>query len=171
MYPTRKRYIILDIQGFMVNDGEFVPKELASYDSDDRISHHVFQPSHSFSSLSSKYRNTANWLMLHHHCIEWNDGFVPLSQFDHIIRYLTRNVQKVYVKGSEKIKFLQNIVPIRIIEVDEHVRKFSKGTPMCTFHRGRVSMCALSNVHYLSTIVDSRLTQVDERREGEEVEE
>lgn len=151
----------------MVNEDQFVPKELASYDSENHITHHVFQPSHSFSTLSTKYKNTANWLMIHHHCINWNVGFVPVCQFDYIIKYLCRNVKKVFVKGREKMKFLRSIVSVPIIELEENEGKLSMGAAMCGFHERRICMCALSNVNYLHSIVEKRLTTFEKERQSE----
>lgn len=146
-------FIIIDIQGFMVNDEEFIPKELASYDNKNRVSHYIFQPIRSVSSLPTKFRNTANWLMNYHHCIDWNDGFVPVSSFDDIVYYLCRSAKVVYVKGHEKACFLKRIVTIPVKELPEHECKLEVGLPMCPFHKKTPSMCSLSNVFYLFSYI------------------
>lgn len=153
----QRDFIILDIQGFTINDEEFIPKELASYDSNHCISHYVFQPSRSFSSLSTKFRNTANWLMSHHHCIDWNDGFVPASRFDEIVYYLCRSTKVAYVKGREKATFLRRILTIPVKELPENECKLEVGAPMCPYHKKRPSMCSLSNVFYLFSYVFKNL--------------
>lgn len=161
MYSNKTQYIILDIQGFMVNEDQFVPKELASCDSNKCITHHVFQPSSSIASLPSKYRNTANWLMTHHHCIDWKVGFIHPMEFDAIVKYLCRNVKKVYVKGPEKIKFLRHIISAPIFALEGSIYKLEMGIPSCAFHSRRRSMCALSNVRHLQEVVEEGVQNKD----------
>lgn len=151
----KRSFIILDIQGFIVNNNDFEPKELASYDSEHHISHFIFQQSRSYSSLSAKNRNTANFLSNSHHCIEWYSGFTPLSQFDAIVTQLSRTAMVVYVKGFEKAEFLRRIINTPIVQLDDSDPsiKLQLTKPMCPYHKRENAMCSLSNVNYLFPIV------------------
>lgn len=50
-----------------------------------RAAHYVFKPPFAFHDLSPKLQQQAEWIMEHHHAIEWKDGQVPAYLFKPIL--------------------------------------------------------------------------------------
>jgi len=154
-----KDFIIIDIQGFQFKNNEYIPKELAFYDSEHRIGHYIFESPYHESVLSSKNRRTANWLIKYHHGIDWNDEFVQGSKFGKIISFLTNTVKFVYVKGSMKADILKGTTNATVIDMSDEGGKLMKTFPMCGYHKrgSNCYMCSLSNVFQLHRIAFARL--------------
>jgi len=65
--------------------------------------------SHSFAELPEKIRQENNWLTRNHHGIEWFDGETNPKYFTSQLCQITRCVRYIYVRGSEKASYLQNL--------------------------------------------------------------
>jgi len=57
--------------------------------------------------LPLQYQKQADWLMNHHHFIQWGEGFTALYYLSTIIKRVTRDVDMIYVKGLEKLEFIK----------------------------------------------------------------
>lgn len=143
--------LIIDFQGFKIENNQFVVKELAAYDGY-RVSHYVFEKPFDFKHLQRKYQKQSNWLSRHYHCIDWVAGDVPLSKLDGILQRLSNAESEIYVKGREKINYLRRFINKPLLELDEQPRLI-KSTPMCFYHTKSNCVCSLSNVYYLYNIV------------------
>lgn len=139
--------VVADIQGFKISDKNFSPKELAIYDGT-KISHYIFRAPFPFDKLPAHLQSQATWLMHNHHCIHWNEGFTPVFLFPKIITRVLRDADAVYVKGKEKVEYLQKFTSKTIIECDQQP-SLTIASPSCIYHLQSVCICALSNVYNL----------------------
>ncbi|KAJ8966950.1 hypothetical protein NQ317_006780 [Molorchus minor] len=139
--------LILDIQGFKVENNKFIVKELAAYDGT-RLGHYVFKPPFAMEQLPPDLHKQAVWLTHNHHCIPWKSGFTPLYQFSEILKNLSLNVKSVYVKGKEKTDYIRKYSMKPVYEMDEHPSLYAK-EPTCFYHTKNPSVCALANVLHL----------------------
>lgn len=141
---TKMRRIIIDVQGYQTSEKTFLPKEVAAYDGK-KFTHYIFKAPFNFDNLPVKFQKQADWLMKHHHCIPWLEGYTPQYQFENIIRQLTKNVDTIYVKGCEKAIYIRKIVCKPVIELPEHPA-LERSDPLCFYHSADKCYCALSNV-------------------------
>lgn len=139
--------LVLDVQCFKSENNKFIVKELAAFDGE-RISHVVFKPPYPFDMLSADLKKQAQWLTNNYHCIEWWKGSTPGHYFSKIIADITSSAERIYVKGCEKVVYLQEYIATPIIQFDEKPTLL-KSTPKCFYHSHDYCMCALSNVFYL----------------------
>lgn len=139
--------LVLDVQGFKTSQKIFQPKELAAYDGI-HVSHYIFKPPFPLHTLPHDLQQQAKWLMHNHHCINWMEGYTPIHSFKDIMQRLTKNVDVVYVKGSEKANYLRTFTDKRVVEFDEQPA-LSPSIPSCMYHSHSPCMCALSNVYHL----------------------
>lgn len=150
-YHCLEMVLIIDFQGFKIENNEFVVKELAAYDGY-RVSHYVFERPFEFKYLQRKYQKQSIWLSRHHHCIDWMTGDIPLYKLDGILKRLSNAESQIYVKGREKVNYLRRFITKPLLELDEQPRLI-KCTPMCFYHTKSNCVCSLYNVHYLYDII------------------
>lgn len=139
--------LVVDFQGFKLENNKFLVKEFACYDGL-RISHYVFKPPFPLRMLSPDLHRQAVWLMNNHHGIDWKAGFTPLHQFGGIVDQLTKGADMVYVKGREKLDILKKYCTRPVYEFDEHP-PLERTQPKCFHHNNDICACALSNVFFL----------------------
>lgn len=139
--------LIIDFQGFKIENNEFVVKELAAYDGY-RVSHYVFERPFDFKYLPRKYQKQSIWLSRHYHGIDWVAGDIPLSKLDEILNRLSNDESQIYIKGREKANYLRRFINKPLLELDEQPRLI-KGSPMCFYHTKANCVCSLFNVYYL----------------------
>ena len=109
--------LVLDVQGFQTSKHNFTPKELAIYDGH-RFAHYVFKPPFSWHTLEPEFKKQALWWN-NHHCIPWEEGFVPPHLFPQILERITQNSDAIYVKGLEKANFIRKFSSKPIEEFEE----------------------------------------------------
>lgn len=141
------RMLMLDVQGFKIENNKFIPKELAAYDGT-QTCHYVFKSPFDIRYLPSDLLKQADWLMKNHHCILWDEGFTPIHKFSDIIKNLTEKVDRVYVKGKEKAQYIRKYSLKPVIELDEDP-PLQQGESHCFNHSKSPCICALTNVYYL----------------------
>jgi len=139
--------LVIDIQGFKVENNKFIPKELAAFDGF-KICHYVFKPPFEIGYLPPELYKQAQWLTKNHHCILWNEGYTPVHKFSEIIKNLTEKVDNVYVKGKEKSDFIRKYSLKPVVELCEYPA-LQKEKPNCFYHSQIKCICALNNVYYL----------------------
>lgn len=144
--------VIIDVQGFVVEKSQFLPKELAVYDGQ-KLAHYVFQPPYNLEFLPIEFQRQAKWLMENFHGLDWNCGFVPSHQCNNILIQVSKDVNVVYVKGREKANFLRKIISQQdVVELSETPSLPSTSQPKCFVHsknKNKVYKCALTNVYFL----------------------
>lgn len=140
--------VVIDLQGFKIENNHFIVKEFAAYDGN-KLSHFVFKPPFRMDRLPPHLQKQVVWLTENHHAIKWKDGFVPLHKFFDILHYITDKYDRVYVKGKEKAEYVKKLLLSKpVIELDEQP-SLQQGEPNCLFHSKMFCMCALTNVFYL----------------------
>lgn len=139
--------LVLDVQGFKTGDQIFLPKELAAYDGQ-HFTHYIFKPPFSLTLLDKKFQNQAKWLMNHHHCIDWNEGFTPTFQFKNIIGRLSKRADVIYVKGLEKANFIKTFTNKLVIEFEDQPA-LKPSEAKCFYHLNPICICSLSNVYQM----------------------
>lgn len=141
------KLLVLDVQGFKVENNRFTPKELAAYDGK-KICHFLFKRPFNLNQLPPHLAKEANWLMQNHHYLPWYKGYTPIHKFSDIIKDITEEVDHVYVKGREKAEYIRKYSLKPVMELDENPT-IQPGEPQCSHHSKSPSICALTNVYYL----------------------
>lgn len=139
--------LVVDIQGFKLENNKFLVKEFAAYDGF-HICHYVFKPPFPIRLLSPDLHRQATWLMNNYHFIDWNIGFTPVHQFCNILQSLTKQVDMVYVKGMEKANYIKKHSLAPVYEFDEQP-SLQLMEPKCFYHTSNNCICAISNVYFL----------------------
>lgn len=139
--------LVIDVQGFKVENNRFIPKELAAYDGK-KICHYIFKPPFDIKYLPPDLLKQIEWLFKNHHCISWHTGFTPIHKFADILKNLTEKVDIVYVKGKEKTEYIRKYSAKPVVELDEQP-SLEKRESLCFYHTKSLCICALSNVYYL----------------------
>ena len=111
---------VIDVQGFKKAYNEFVFKELAvvPLGEDVQPTVYLFGPPHDWNFLAARYKCENNWLTRNYHGINWQDGEIPYEEFEEILKSSVRGASKIYVKGLEKQKWLQNIIS-RVCNIED----------------------------------------------------
>ena len=100
----------MDVQGFKANDNSLVFKELAilTLEEDAPPQVYLFRPPFDWNGLGNQQKSCNRWLELNHHGIPWSVGDISQREVRSILHKELGNASKVYVKGYEKIKWLEN---------------------------------------------------------------
>lgn len=139
--------LIIDVQCFKLENNKFLVKEFAGYDGK-RIFHFIFKPPFDRNCLPPKIEQQVAWLINHHHCIDWNEGYTPAHLFPIILKNMVKDYKKIYVKGLEKARFIEQYVESSVV-VLEDTPALQLSEAKCCNHRKNPCMCALSNVYFL----------------------
>lgn len=105
----KTNYAFVDFQGFKDNFNRFIVKEFAMKTKN--IKFHDIIKSPSNVTLNEKYRKQANWLTENFHGIDWDSGYISLKELRNTLQPIL-NDKVIYIKGNEKIKWLQYILGI-----------------------------------------------------------
>lgn len=150
---------VVDFQGFKRPFNEFVFKEVAvvALEDDALPSVYLFEPPHRWSYLPAKYQSENLWLEKNYHGLTWNSGNVPYEEVHEVLINILRDASKVHVKGYEKKRWLEKILP-DVYNLDDltcpSLRQLTANTTIsCTNHqRARnPSHCAVYNACALKT--------------------
>ena len=114
---------------------------------------HVFEPPHDWHLLSARYKCENSWLTRNDHGMNWHDGEIPYDEFEDILKSTVRIATKIYVKGLEKVTWLDNIIPkvfnIETLGCPSLAKLHVKENRSCSNHNLEVcrdSNCAVRNV-------------------------
>ena len=112
--------LVIDIQFCKDANDKNVPKEVAILAlNKDFSSHYMILPPYSIKKLPSKVRCQNNWLMQNHHALTWLDGDVSQRTLQKNLETISRYSNKVYVRGREKLVFLQGVIHNEIINLED----------------------------------------------------
>lgn len=149
--------IVVDIQGFRDGEKKFIPKEVAVVAIDAPIVNHwIMIPPHSFAELPEKIRQENNWLTRNYHGIEWFDGETNSEYFTSQLRQITKCVRHIYVRGNEKVSYLQNLLSRNIYNLEGISPTFKNLTVEEEsghhgFRKFGIFHCALRNAYKLKS--------------------
>lgn len=139
--------LVLDIQGFKVENNKFIVKEMAAFNGH-KISHYVFKSPFPKRHLPPDLEKQATWLTNNYHCIDWNEGYTPFHNFSNIVRSLTAREEIIYVKGKEKADYISEYSLNSVYELGEYP-PIPFEEPRCFYHIKPKCICSLTNVYYL----------------------
>lgn len=155
---------LVDMQGFKRPDNQFVLKELALLPlTNDNKCHpctFLFLPPCQWHTLPAKYKCMNAWVERNYHGLPWNSGDVPYYAAEEILKVLLIDAAKIYVKGYEKRKWLEEIIGSSrtIVDLNEEkpdcpsLRKMlydDKTLIPCPYHSDGKFNCAAKNVQLL----------------------
>lgn len=169
---------ILDFQGFKNQNNEFIIKELAIISTDEQVYElQLFQPPYDLSKLPESVQKQVMWLEKYHHGLFWGTGFKEYNKLKDVFKGV--NISgKVYVKGTEKEKFVTELLSefkVKVINLEDLgcpslniLRHQTQSSVMraCVFNHSPIN-CAYMNVHILlqwlklEKLVEDRLRTVD----------
>lgn len=144
---------LVDIQGFKIGSNTFILKEVAIL-SKGKVQVFLIRPPFHYYDLTSKEKQQVNWIQRNRK-IYWDEGYIPYKYYKIILNVLLKD-KSIYVKGSEKVLWMKNIIDsANVFNIED------KGCPSlltlsekyesvnvytCMYHQ---SVCALKNVIYL----------------------
>lgn len=102
-------YAFVDLQGFKSNTNRFVVKEIAIVTRNTTFHDIIKSTPSSFSDLDVVHKKQAKWLTYNFHGLKWDFGFITFQDLRKKIEPIL-NGKVVYVKGENKIKWLQQIL-------------------------------------------------------------
>lgn len=150
--------LVVDIQCVMNVNNTYIPKEVALLSlADAYIGHWIVAPPYSAKKLPISVKRTNKWLSRNKHGLEWEDGFITRPALVSHLREICKNVEKVYVRGAEKKKILENIILNEIINLEEDEEEkipsfadLAWSNTYCILHASRPNAsvafsCALNN--------------------------
>lgn len=107
------RCVVIDFQCFKNNSNEFIIKEVSIIDTTSGclLIHNIARPPFSIRTLKQEKIREVNWLVINHHGIEWCDGNIDYDVLLCIIKSILATASTILVKGCEKTKFIQTLVP------------------------------------------------------------
>lgn len=142
--------IIIDLQGFKLDDNTFIVKEIAIF-KNNAVQVFIFKPPYHWRYLSQESKRRVRWIEKNRGYL-WKEGYIPY----HLINQHTQPFIagcKVYVKGVEKIKWLKEICHYDSTNLEEQgcskLSDLSSADDIfsCILHK---KFCALRNVLLLS---------------------
>ena len=149
--------IVIDFQGFKDNDNKYIIKELAisGLQNNDLLIHKIVAAPYAKETLNVKRKREAEWITVFYHGLDWNCQLSD-ETYKHMmykLKELCYLSDKIFVKGEEKAKFIEEDV----LEIKGSVTELGKlGCPklfdlptenVCVIHEDKMGyICALDNV-------------------------
>lgn len=129
------------------------------------VNHYLLLPPFNFEQLSRDQQKQALWVKTNIHGFSWSDGLEQYNKLYEIYFELSQQCNTIYVKGSEKKQFLNNIFTrpgcMKIINIDdlggsnlvELKEKLKDNLDDCSFPHN-IEYCTKRNVQiYLEFII------------------
>lgn len=156
-------YAIVDFQGFKDNSNRFIVKEFALITKNLKFHDIIKSPA---IILDEKHERQAEWLTKNYHGLDRSIGHISLTELHNTIHPILMN-KTVYVKGEEKVKWMQYILSankkINIINLETinclislHKKNIRNKFYACKNHqnienkKNRIYHCAMENVSILN---------------------
>lgn len=141
--------VIVDLQGFLDIQNNFIVKEVAVV-TEENTQMFLVKPPYPFHFLTEEEKKRVRWLEKHRG-IKWSEGYIDYKEFQRVILPYLKN-KKIMTKGLEKIKWIKELCAnCEVIDVGE------KGSPNLTLLKKTYNknknyncvnhkvMCALNN--------------------------
>lgn len=137
------KFIIIDVQFYTYQ----IPKEMCIFDGK-KMAHFIFKPAVPYSHLSSDNKKQINWLLKNHLCIPYETGFCNKNDIVEILKFITTDVDFIYVKGAIKEQFLRehlsSSTKIINLENKNYMPKLEKCSPACFYHENSKCYCSIN---------------------------
>lgn len=104
-------YAIVDFEGFQLENGMFIIKELAFHGLEDGcLGQWIFLPPKEWNQLNNRQKITFSWLVRNKHKLPWDFGNVSYDKLYEIVCRLRKKYDTIFVKGLVKKKFLEKLI-------------------------------------------------------------
>lgn len=153
--------LIVDIQFCKDLQNKVIPKEICVISlRQDYIGHWLIAPPCPLKKLQKEARQQNDWLYKNCHGIPWQDGDISQKRVKKNLREIFKDCGKLYVRGRDKVDFLQDLTTAEIVnlEDDESCPSFANLTWLgtyCLYHANKFGYlgfnCALNNVARLKS--------------------
>lgn len=111
-------YATCDVQMLRGKDGEYVLKEFAVFEPTDVSYVHkavTFSPPYDGAAIREKYLRQNRYIVSHLHGLQWEQGTSPYERAPQTLDEMTRDYTHLYVKGDDKQKILQYLLPSKTV--------------------------------------------------------
>jgi Inhibitor of Apoptosis domain len=148
--------VVVDVQGFYDQAGEFIPKEIAIMCVEKfRVQHYIVKPPYHKTALPPKTIKANDWVEAFYVGINWEEGFIDYDELPRLIVNNTKPYSLILVKGQEKADYLTTITERHIINLENlgcpSLKTLDTHDVSCLHevHRNTTLNCALRNTHQL----------------------
>ena len=177
--------LVADIQCCMNANNIHIPKEIAFLSlNNDYMGHWIVSPPYPGKKLPLSVKSTNKWLSRNKHGLEWEDGYITKPALTTHLRVISKNFEKIYVRGKEKKNVLENIVFNNIINVEEEEEGEKKhpsfndlawSNTFCIFHATKKNSvlysCALNRAtrlkNWIKTFRQKSFTNLSDEQFGD----
>lgn len=110
---------ILDFQAFKDEKNRYIVKEIAILAvRTDELGHCLIKPPFAASKLYGDKKASIDYLTDVYHGIIWEDGYMNFTDTVSMLKDMTRNAKHLYIKGSERAKFIRKLLGKTTIDFD-----------------------------------------------------
>ncbi|KAL7292717.1 hypothetical protein TKK_0013840 [Trichogramma kaykai] len=109
---------VIDIQFIKNAKNECIPKEVAVTSIQNNYIAHWVLITPPSKNLPIDIIRQNNWLVRNYHGLDYYDREVSTRCFLKTFRELAKKINKVYVRGTEKLDFIQNIMSREVINLE-----------------------------------------------------
>lgn len=144
---------VVDIQGFTLENNEFIVKELAVRIGG-QLNHYVFKPPKPFYKLTSKEKRSVKYSENRLHGLRYSSGHIEYSELRNILCAI--NVNRIFVKGHQKHRLLEEYqLKPDIVNLERVIwhPKIQLDVPACLNHYDGLFRCAVNVVNILFQII------------------
>lgn len=107
MTVSDQDFVFIDVQGFKIRDGVFVPKEFCLAHKNFEF-HAIVKSPYKYKQLSSSHKRYADWLTDKYHGLNFDAGTISLATLaQNTLEHVNGKI--VIVKGAEKVKWVRDI--------------------------------------------------------------
>ena len=141
------------------SQNQYVVKEFATLRNNCELTHYVFEPPTDFTLLTRNEQKQVRWLEKNHHSIPWNAGFVPYKYVSRVITKDLQSIEKIYVKGLDKIRFLEKLdirhaINIEDLGIQFRIKDIISGIKCLNHNNPNNNICALSIIFTIKTYME-----------------
>lgn len=110
---------VVDIQGFRAMSNEFLIKEFCIAElGTNYVYHGVVKPAIRYARLGGEFKKRVNFVTNHIHGLQWDSGSMSRLQATTLIKNVLKNASRVYIKGSERVAFLEKLLDYMVPVID-----------------------------------------------------
>lgn len=131
---TRPLAMALDIQGFVDNNGELIPKEIAwvSFGNDEEI-HAIIEAPCAWETLIQPAQKVNDWLTGEKHGLLWELPGIPQQRLEAIYRIIPPEINLIYVYDNKIANYLSGFKHQKIITIHRDLPFLGTIEPKSTF--------------------------------------
>lgn len=140
---------VVDFQCFKSIGNNYIVKELSVVRiHGDKEMHFLLKPPQPYFTLTPQMKKRVNFLTRHIHGLRWDSGELDSDDvLAYVADVLNLCANTVYIKGSERVKFMENMLHPRIVVRDlDHFMDDCDTTVKvkCENHVNKTKRCSLS---------------------------